>query len=76
MANPIRVFRPSGLFLLALTLIGRLTAMALVHPRPPSPEPAKPLALRADDRVGSDVNQGSAQPVHSRDSPTQNNRSK
>ena len=35
-------------------------AMALVHPRPPSPEPAKPFALPADDRVGSDANQGSA----------------
>ena len=35
-------------------------AMALFHPRPPSPEPAKPFALPADDRVGLDVNQGSA----------------
>ena len=35
-------------------------AMALVHPRPPGPEPAKPFALPADDRVGSDVHQGSA----------------
>ena len=35
-------------------------AMASVHPRPPSPEPAKPFALPADDRVGADVNQGSA----------------
>jgi len=35
-------------------------AMALVHPRSPSPEPAKPFALPADDRVGSDVHEGSA----------------
>jgi hypothetical protein len=49
--------------------------MARVHFRPPSPEPAKPLALPADDRVGSDVYQGSA-PVHSRNIPTQNSRSK
>ena len=35
-------------------------AIALVHFRPPSPEPAKPFALPADDRVGLDVNQGCA----------------
>ena len=47
-----------------------------VESRPPSPEPAEPFAVPADDRVGMDVNQGAHQPVHSRDSPTQNSRSK
>ena len=43
-------------------LDGRLgsAAIALVHFRPPSPEPAKPFTLPADDRVGLDVNQGCA----------------
>ena len=51
-------------------------AMALFHARPPSPEPAKPFALPADDRVGLDVNQGTAPASPQQDSPTQNTRSK
>jgi hypothetical protein len=56
------ILRLAALFDQASNLDGRRgsPAMALVHPRPPSPEPAKSFALPADDRVGADVNQGSA----------------
>jgi hypothetical protein len=47
----------------------RSAATVLVHPRQTCPEPARPLALPADDSVGSDVYQGSAPAIPQQGEP-------
>jgi hypothetical protein len=54
---------------------GGSAAPPLVHPRQTCPEPAKPLALPADDSVSLDEDQGNAPASPQPESPTQNNRS-
>ena len=41
----------------------------MIHPRQTCPEPTKALTLPADDRVGSDANQGIAQAIPEQGEP-------